>query len=108
AQKRDPKHFGKGVLQARAALDVKPLLNLPRSPRSDNSFAFLRLVTGLGIAAVPPRERMFNVEMAQRCLVNEELQQLVPDPESAAQLAPDLMKPVMQAVIEDKGASLAL
>ncbi len=108
AQKRDPKHFGNGVLQARAALDVKPVLNLPRSPHSENSFAFLRLVTGLGIAAVPPRERMFNVELAQRWLVNEELQQLVPDPEAATELTPDLMKRVMQAVIEDKGASAAL
>lgn len=106
--KDDAKHYGNGVLRARAALDVPPLLNLPKSARSDNSFAFLRVVTGLGIVDAPPRERMFNLELAQRWLVNPRLQEIVSDPEATAQLSPDDMKRVMEAVIEDPGASVAL
>jgi hypothetical protein len=54
ARKGDPEHFGNGVLQALAALGVQPRLNLPQSDASSNSFAFLRLITGLGIAERPP------------------------------------------------------
>jgi subtilisin family serine protease len=104
----DSTHFGHGVLKARAALDVPPLLGLPRSPKSSNSFAFLRVVTGLGIVEVPARERMFNLELAQRWLQNERLQELVPDPEATAELPSDTMKKVMQAIVEDHGASAAL
>jgi len=106
--KDDAEHYGNGVLRARAALDVPPLLNLPKSARSDNSFAFLRVVTGLGIVDAPPREMMFNLELAQRWLVNPRLQEIVADPEVAAELSPDDMKRVMEAVIEDTGASVAL
>ena len=107
-QKEDAQHFGNGVLQARSALDVKPVLGLPKSDRSDNSFAFLRVVTGLGIAEAPPRERMFNLELAQRWLVNERLQQIVPDPDAVTRLNEDQLRLFMAAVIEDQDASLAL
>ena len=107
-QKDDRQHFGNGVLQARAALDVKPVLGLPKSDRSSNSFAFLRVVTGLGIVEAPPRERMFNLELAQRWLVNDSLQKIVPDPDAVARLEGDRLRLFMEAVIEDEGASLAL
>ncbi|HEX8117431.1 MAG TPA: S8/S53 family peptidase, partial [Pyrinomonadaceae bacterium] len=74
----DKTHFGNGVLQARRALDVKPALGLPKSANSENSIPILRLVTGLGIAQIPPREEMFNQEFAQRWLLNDELQELLP------------------------------
>ncbi|HSS50097.1 MAG TPA: S8 family serine peptidase [Thermoanaerobaculia bacterium] len=106
--KRDKKHFGNGVLQARAALDVKPVLGLPKSPRSDNSFAFLRVVTGLGVLDVPPRERMFNLELAQRWLVNPKLQEIVPDPDAATRLDDKTLRRFMEAVIEDSAASVTL
>jgi subtilisin family serine protease len=108
AVKRDSDHFGNGILQAFAALDVKPVLTLPQSEKSSNSFAFLRLITGLGIVEVPPREEMFNLELAQRWLVNERLQQIVPDPGAAARLEGEDLRRFMEAVIEDKDASLAL
>jgi hypothetical protein len=107
-RKDDKQHFGNGVLQARSALDVKPLLGLPKSDRSNNSFAFLRVVTGLGIAEAPPRERMFNLELAQRWLVNERLQEIVPDPGAVTQLDDKNLRLFMAAVIEDQDASLAL
>ena len=108
AEKRDAQHFGNGVLRANEALAVPPLLGLPRSAESKNGFAFLRVVTGLGITEVPAREQMFNLEITQRWLVNPELQKLVPDPEGTSDLSSDQMKQVMQAIIEDKGASVAL
>ena len=78
--KEDKKHFGNGVLQAYSALGVKPLLGLDKSAPSDESFAFLRILTGLGLVEAPPREKMFNLELAQRWLVNPELQEIVPTP----------------------------
>ena len=106
--KADKKHFGNGVLQARSALNVKPLLGLDKSDASDSSWAFLRVLTGLGIIEVPPREKMFNLELAQRWLLNEELQKLVPDPTGATRLEGEKLRLFMQAIIEDEGASQAL
>ena len=84
--KTDKEHFGNGVLQAHAALGVKPVLGLKKSDPSENSWAFLRLLTGLGVVEIPPREAMFNLELAQRWLVNEELQAIVRDPDATTQL----------------------
>lgn len=108
AVKLDKKHFGNGILQANAALAVAPDLTLPRSERSTNSFAFLRLVTGLGLVEQPRREEMFNLELMQRWLLNEELQKLVPDPQVFGNLEGEPLRQFMEAVIEDKGASIAL
>ncbi|HYC88109.1 MAG TPA: S8 family serine peptidase [Thermoanaerobaculia bacterium] len=108
ARKVDPEHFGNGILRARAALDIAPDLNRPMSAKSKNSFSVLRLLTGLGIAEPTPREEMFNLELGQRWLKNEELQELVPDPEALDRLDDAQMRKVMEAIIEDKQASRAL
>ena len=100
--------FGNGILQARAALDVQPLLTLPKSPESKNSFAFLRLITGIGLMQETPREQMFNLELAQRWLVNPDLQATVPDPDRAGDLSRADLKKVMDAIVADGGASVAL
>jgi hypothetical protein len=107
ATKTDFEHFGNGILQARAALDVPPNLSLPQSKSDGDSFAFLRVLTGLGVLEAPPRERMFNIELAQRWLVNRELQGIVPDPDDA-QLDRETLTRFMEAVIADPGASGAL
>jgi hypothetical protein len=106
--KADKKHFGNGVLQARAALDVKPVFGLPKSEPTDESFSLFRVITGLGVVEAPPREQMFNLELAQRWMVNEELQEIVQDPGSGNKLEGEKLRRFMQAIIEDKGASLAL
>ena len=106
--KRDKTHFGNGVLQARSALDVRPVLGLKESDPSDNSFAFLRVLTGLGVVEIPPREMMFNLELVQRWLVNTRLQEIVPDPEATTELKGDELRRFMEAVVEDDGASLVL
>jgi hypothetical protein len=108
ASNLDPAHFGRGIMQANKALGIAPVLGLPQSARSTNSFAFLRLITGLGIVEQPAQERMFNLELAQRWLANPDLIALVADPDATQQVDPALMKKVMQAIIEDKGASLTL
>jgi hypothetical protein len=104
----DRKHFGNGVLQAYSALGVKPHLGLDKSAPSDDSFAFLRILTGLGLVEAPPREKMFNLELAQRWLVNQELQEIVPDPGAVSRLEGEPLRRLMEAIIEDEGASLAL
>jgi len=106
--KSDKEHFGNGVLQANRALSVKPVFGLKKSDESSDTFAFLRVLTGLGVVEIPAREKMFNLELAQRWLVNDELQKLVPDPEGTAKLEGEQLRRFMEAVIEDTGASLAL
>lgn len=106
--KQDKTHFGNGVLQALDALAVQPVLTLPKSDKSKNSFAFLRVVTGLGIIEPPPREEMFNVELTQRWLMNPDLQSIVPDPDAIASLEGEQLRKFMEVVIEDPRASMAL
>lgn len=108
--KGDKEHFGNGVLQARAALNVKPVFGLKKSDPSDASFfgSLFRVVTGLGVVDAPPREQMFNLELEQRWLLNQELQKLLPDPARATRLDRAKLRRFMEVVIEDKGASLAL
>ena len=104
----DRQRLGNGILQASRALGVRPALGLAQTPADDDSFAFLRVLTGLGVVDVPSRERMFNLELAQRWVANPRLQAIVPDPDAAAPLDPAALKALMEAVIEDQGASLAL
>ena len=108
--KSDKEHFGNGVLQARAALNVKPVFGLPKSDPSDASFfgSLFRVITGLGIVDAPPREQMFNLELEQRWLVNEELQKIMPDPGRATKLDREKLRRFMEVLIEDQGASIAL
>jgi subtilisin family serine protease len=100
--------FGNGILQARAALDVRPVLTLPKSAESTNSFAFLRVITGIGIVEPTAQERMFNLELAQRWLLNRELQSIVPDPEGVQSLTDAQSRRVMETVLGDAHASVAL
>ena len=108
--KSDREHFGNGVLQARAALNVKPVFGLKKSDPSDASFfgSLFRVITGLGVVDAPPREQMFNLELEQRWLLNEELQKILPDPGRATSLDRKTLQRFMEIVIEDKGASLSL
>ena len=100
--------LGHGVIQANAALAVRPVLGLPQTKSDNDSFAFLRVITGLGLAEAPPREQMLNLELMQRWLLNTTLQGLVADPEGAERVDDATMVKIMEAVIDDEGASLAL
>jgi Subtilase family len=106
ARNTDPTHFGKGILQANAALGLAPRLNLPQTPPDDDSFAFFRVVTGLGLADPPSSERMMNIELSQRYLMNPGMRDAVPDP--AADVPKDSLKRFLDALIADPGASQVL
>jgi hypothetical protein len=106
ARNTDPAHFGKGILQANAALGLAPRLNLPQTPPDSDSFAFFRVITGLGLADPPPSERMLNIEMAQRYLMNRDMQAAVPEPN--ADISKDSLKQFLDALIADPGASQVL
>ncbi len=107
----DPEHFGNGILQAHFALNVQPDLNRPQTPPDRDSFAFLRVLTGLGISEAPPREEMFNLELTQLYLANDDvqgvrLQKIIDDP--ATPPSDKALKEFMDAVIANPKASLTL
>jgi hypothetical protein len=104
AKKVDPTHFGNGILQANAALGFAPRLNLPKTPPDDDSFSILRVITGLGLADPPPTERMLNIEIMQRYLMNRDMQAAIPDP-AVQTVATQPLKAFLDALIADPGAS---
>jgi subtilisin family serine protease len=106
AQGVDSQHFGNGILQAEAALSVRPDLFRQQTPADKDSFSFFRVITGLGLTDPPPREEMFNLELTQRYLANKNLQDILPDPEKP--VSDRQLREFMDAVIQDDKASLAL
>src|SRR5215217_3968266 len=104
----DSDRMGHGILQAHAALGVSPVLNLPKTPADRDSFAVLRVLTGFGVVDPPPRQNMFEIELAQRWLYNQTLQKLVPDPESENEVPKENLRKFMDALIQDEKASIAL
>ena len=49
AKAGDTQHLGHGILQANAALAIAPDLNLKKTDADNDSFSFLRVITGLGV-----------------------------------------------------------
>ncbi len=107
-KKDDPEQLGNGILQAYAALSVKPVLGLKQTKADNDSFAFLRVITGLGVVSPTPREQMYNLEIAQRFMLNPALPKIVPEPEATKPLPEKALKEFMEAIIEDEGASRTL
>ncbi len=99
--------FGHGILQAAKALAVRPDLTRPITERNSDWFAFFRVITGLGIAEPPLRERMLSLELMQIWCRNSEVQKLLPEPENTA-VSRETLKKVMERIIEDERASLQL
>ena len=104
----DPERMGRGILRAHAALGISPLLNLPKTPADRDSFAVLRVLTGFGVADPPPRQDMFEIELAQRWLYNKTLNELVPDPDSGKEIPKETLRKFMDALIQDEKASVTL
>ncbi len=112
----DPDRVGWGVLRAHAALAIQPALSLPKTDSDSDWLPLLRVLTGLGIDDVSPRERMFNVELAQRWILNPHVQELVADPSDVHDLstlgdprsARSTLRRLLDALIEDPGASRTL
>jgi len=104
----DPPHFGNGILHAHEALKVKPVLTLRQTEVDSDSFPFLRVITGLGLADPPAREQMFNLELTQLWLINARLQEIIRNPEVTTRPGDAQLKQFMEAVLDDDNASLAL
>lgn len=108
ARKKDKKRLGNGILRALDALAVSPVLGLSQTKSDSDWFALLRVLTGWGFAAANNRDRMFGLELQHRWLLSEELQELIPDPDAEGELGQDELRKVMDVLINDPGASLAL
>jgi subtilisin family serine protease len=108
AKKGNDKQLGQGILRAHDALAVAPNLALKQTKPDNDSFAFLRVLTGLGITEPTARERMFNLELQQRWLLNGELQEIVEDPDAEEAPRNKQLLAFMEAVIADEKASAAL
>jgi hypothetical protein len=104
----DQKRLGRGILRAFDALAVKPVLGLAQTKSDSDAFSFLRVITGLGVVSPPPREQMFNLEIAQRWMLSPTLQKIVPDPDAVDQFDDKALADFMEAIIEDPKTSQAL
>jgi hypothetical protein len=102
------KRFGRGILRAHDTLARLPMVGLPQTPSDRDSFAFLRVLTGLGIDAPTLREEMFNLEVMQRWMANPRLQDAVPDPDAEESLDDRAVRRVMEALLEDEEVSPTL
>ena len=104
--------LGRGMLQANEALSRLPAeaAALRKQPVDSASFPFLRVITGMGIAAAPnARQRMLELEALQLTQGSAELERLLPDPGGdAAQLSATGRQRFVDALIATPGASTAL
>src|ERR1700731_2741394 len=108
AQNADPTHFGRGTLKAALALAQPVSPGLGKAPIDSDSFAFLRVLTGLGIAGTPSREAMFNLELTQRWLMNQNLQIAIPDPDAGRPITNKQLAQFFDAVLADPETSQTL
>ena len=104
--------LGRGGLRANAALDQAPAAEatLAKQPEDSASFPFLRVITGLGIAAAPDaRQRMLELETLQLTQQSRELEVLCPDPEGDPDRVPaPARQQFIEALIAAPSASEAL
>lgn len=98
--------LGRGVLDARAALDITDP-EVKRMPPDSASFAFLRLLTGaFGIAGPDHRLRMLSQEMTQLALRSAAAQAALPDPDlPASEVTKAQRDAFLAALHDDRNAS---
>ena len=74
--------LGQGILKARRALDVQPSYDLAKTPRDSASFAFLRVLTGLGLTETDrSRAAMLALEATQLCHRHSSIENSIADPD---------------------------
>jgi hypothetical protein len=108
AETAEEKHFGAGLLQASAALAIKPAAaELTQQPKDDVDFALFKVLTGLGAAASrpAPTQRMLELEALQLAETSE-IEKLMPDPQ--APFSREVAVAVAKALLADSRASHAL
>ena len=92
--------LGRGIIQAQKALAVKPAKENELSKTDSDSvrFPFLRVITGLGVAAAPDaRQRMLEMEALQIAQQSREIEEMFPDPD---QEVTDLPEAKRQRIID--------
>ena len=103
--------LGRGIIRAKAALAQNPAreADLRKESKDSVSFPFLRVITGLGIAAVDARQQMLELEALQLMQQSKELEELMPEPErDAHDLSPAERQKFIDALASTPGASPSL
>lgn len=106
----DQQRLGRGQLRANGALQQVPAQpsELRAEPLDSANFSFLRVLTGLGVAAPDPRQRMLELEALQLSQ-SAAIEQLLPDPSiDPASLSPSTVADIKEALAEHPLASTAL
>jgi Subtilase family len=108
AKNTDHQHFGKGVINAKAALDQPFAQPQQKMPADSASFPFLRVLTGWGIAD-PAAPDMLQLEIVQLTQRSPQYAEIIPDPHVPADQITDAQrKRFFDAVIADSNASQSL
>lgn len=106
--------LGRGVLRAADALAVGPRMEgLTRTPEDSASFSWLRVLTGIGLAAAEPRGRaqaeLLRLEMTQLAQKMKALKEAVPDPDLPAErIGEKQRRRFVEAILDSREGSLAL
>jgi hypothetical protein len=104
--------LGRGVIQANSALSQQPAnaSALQKQPVDTASFPFLRVITGLGIAAAPQdaHQRMLELEALQLSQRSLDIEQLLPDHENVENISAADRHKIVDALHEAAGASKTL
>ena len=103
--------LGQGVIRAKRALAQEPANEsaLKKEDKDSASFPFLRVITGLGIAAPDARQQMLELEALQLTQQSKELEELLPDPEREPHdLSPEERQKFIDALASAPGASKTL
>jgi hypothetical protein len=109
--------LGAGILQATRAVQTKPLTaqQLRQTAPDDASFAFLRALTGWGVAPGGNTERMLALEATQLCQrwdrkdAPNPLESILPDPDLPPEAIPmERRRAFLQAILEHPDASQTL
>jgi subtilisin family serine protease len=102
---KDSEHFGHGILKANDALNQAPAIAIPQTPADSAYFDFLELIAGNGNPSVC-QDGMFRLEMTQRWVLSQTLQNIIPDP--VKEPSPEQLKKFVESLIHDPQISAEL
>ena len=111
-------HLGRGTVRALNTLAHQPATESALKQQAENtgsakkdaaSFPFLRVITGLGVDAPGPRQRMLELEALQLSQRSQEIERLLPDPDvDPASVSPQTRQQILEALADAPGASRAM